>query len=164
MAEFVLNKEDHQIVILGSSAMRTIIIRVFLKFINEANRIIIKWCYFMCLDHILSIRLEIEFTSNIFWKQHFALIIHKIFLITNKINSFITNSLRNFFWRRWTVRVKLSPKPLHGAPLLHLERAIQRLGGRKPSQKPKVAKTSQQLSTLAKSSREYTSVAKNAKK
>ena len=70
MAEFVLNKEDHQIVMLGSSAMRTIIIQVFLKFIIEANRIIVKWWYFMCLDHTLSIWLDIEFTSNNFFENN----------------------------------------------------------------------------------------------
>ena len=49
------------------------------------------------MHHTLSIWLEMEFTSDIFWKHQFALIIHKIVLITNKINIYITKSIRNFF-------------------------------------------------------------------
>ena len=47
------------------------------------------------IDHTLSIWLEMEFISNIFCqKNQFALIIYTILLMVNKINSFITKSLR----------------------------------------------------------------------
>ena len=45
------------------------------------------------INHTLSIWLVMEFTSDIFFKHQFALIIHKLFLKTNKININITKSL-----------------------------------------------------------------------
>ena len=42
-----------------------------------------------------------EFTGDIFFKHQFSLIIHKLFFKTNKINIFITKSLRIFFCGPW---------------------------------------------------------------
>ena len=51
----------------------------------------------MSLNHTLSIWLEIEFTSNIYFKHQFALINNKIFMKTIRINIFKTTTLRISF-------------------------------------------------------------------
>ena len=48
------------------------------------------------IHHTPILWLEKKFTSNIFFKHQFALIIHKIFMKINRINYFITKSPRKY--------------------------------------------------------------------